>query len=165
MCYIFKWVMTWPNNTKRPVPTINCWTQLAYSILIRLKQAFLQTTEIRTLFNWLRVIIRIWINIALLILLLYFVLKICFFTLKRNYQEMNHRHCYLWNYIEFKLKYEHTCLHTFIYLLMAHRFICIMCFIPKNSFIFNFSQTDAHVCFTEYGLSIYCVKCIVYDVT
>ena len=31
--------------------------------------------------------------------------------------------------------------------------------------MFNFSKTDAHICFTEYGLSIYCVKCKICDVT
>ena len=41
---------------------------------------------------------------------------------------------------------------------MAYRFICVMGFIPKNSFMFCFSKTDAHICFTEYVLSIYCVK-------
>ena len=41
---------------------------------------------------------------------------------------------------------EDTC--TFICLLMAYRFICVTSFIPKNSFMFNFSTTDAHICFT-----------------
>jgi len=50
------------------------------------------------------------------------------------------------------------CLHSFICLLMAYRFICVMCFFPKNSFIFFVNKTDAHICFTEYVLSIYCVK-------
>ena len=34
-----------------------------------------------------------------------------------------------------------------------------------KSFMFNFSKTDAHICFTEYVLLIYRVKCILYDVT
>jgi len=60
---------------------------------------------------------------------------------------------------------NNLCLQTFICLLMAYRFICLMCFIPKKSFMFNFSKTDAHICFTEHVLSIYCVKCIICDVT
>ena len=64
------------------------------------------------------------------------------------------------------LKKKHVlCLHTFICLLMTYRFICVLCFIPKDSFMFNFSKTDAHICFTKYVLSIYCVKCITCDVT
>jgi len=39
---------------------------------------------------------------------------------------------------------------------MAYRFICVMCFIPKYSFKFNFSKTDAHNCFTEYDMNISC---------
>ena len=56
-------------------------------------------------------------------------------------------------------------LHSFICLLMAYCFICVMCFIPKNSFMFNFSKTGAHICFTEYVLSIYCVNSIICDAT
>jgi len=44
---------------------------------------------------------------------------------------------------------------------MTCRFICVMGFIPKNSCMFNFIQTDAHICFTEHVMSIYCVKCII----
>ena len=53
-------VMTWPDPTplKSTVPTLKCWTQLVHNILIRLKQALLQNTEIWTLFNLLRVIIK-----------------------------------------------------------------------------------------------------------
>ena len=59
------------------------------------------------------------------------------------------------------------CLHTFICLLMAYQFICFMYFIPKDSFMSYFSKTDAHMCSTEYVMSIlvYCVKCILRDVT
>ena len=92
ICYIFTWVMTWPNPTKSHVPTLNCWTRLAHSILIRLKQALsLQNTEIWTMFNLLSIIIiRICINIYLLILLLYVVLENCVFYVtmnKKNYPE------------------------------------------------------------------------------
>ena len=51
------------------------------------------------------------------------------------------------------------CLHTFIGLFMAYRFICVMCFIAKNRRMFKFSKTYAHICFTQYVLSIYYVKC------
>ena len=37
----------------------------------------------------------------------------------------------------------------FICLLMAYRFICVMCFIPNYRFMFNFSKTGAHICFTK----------------
>jgi len=33
--------------------------------------------------------------------------------------------------------------------------------IPKNSFMFNFSKTNAHIFITEYVLSVYCDKCII----
>jgi len=56
------------------------------------------------------------------------------------------------------------CLHTLICHLMAYRFICVMCFIPKNCFMFNFSKTHAHICLTEYVLSKYWVKGIICDV-
>jgi len=86
ICHIFKWVMTWPDPTKRPVPTLKCWTQLVHNIWIRLKQALLQNTEIWTLYNLLRVIIGTCINIALVILLLYLVLENCVFyvTMKKE---------------------------------------------------------------------------------
>jgi len=51
---------------------------------------------------------------------------------------------------EFEKKLEKMRLHIFICLLMAYRFLCVRCFIPKNSFMFNFNKTDAHICFTEY---------------
>ena len=57
------------------------------------------------------------------------------------------------------------CLHAFICLLIAYCFICVMCFIQKNSCMFNFTKTDAHICFTEYVMSVYCIKCIICDVT
>jgi len=37
------------------------------------------------------------------------------------------------------------CLQTFICLLLAYFFICLMCF----SFMFNFSKTDVHICITD----------------
>ena len=37
------------------------------------------------------------------------------------------------------------CLHTFICLLMACHFICIMCFIPKKSFMFKASGVRTFV--------------------
>jgi len=67
--------------------------------------------------------------------------------------------------MEFERKKDKMYLHTFICLLMAYHFICVMCFIPKDSFIYNFSKTDAHICFTEYVLSKYCVKCTICDVS
>jgi len=66
-----------------------------------------------------------------------------------------------WN-LKYNMK---QCLHTFICLLIAYLFIGVMCFIPKNSFMFNVSKTDVHICFIEYVLSILCVKCIICDVT
>jgi len=46
-----------PTPLKSPVQTLNCCTQLAHSILIRLKQALLlQNTEIWTVFNLFKVI-------------------------------------------------------------------------------------------------------------
>jgi len=123
--------MTWPNPTKSLVPTLNSLTQLA--ILIRLKQALLQKkTEIWTVFNLLRVIIRICINIALLILLLSGALENSVFyvpmkqeTIRKVTQALLSLKLF-WN-----LKKGGMCLPTFICLLMAYRFICVMCFIPK----------------------------------
>jgi len=43
-----------------------------------------------------------------------------------------------WN-MEKNILYEKMCLHTFICLLMAYRYMCVMCFIRKASFMFNFS--------------------------
>ena len=64
-----------PTTQKSAVSTPNCWTRLAHSILIRLKQALiLQNTKIWTLCKLLRVIKRK--CIALLILLSYFVFEI-----------------------------------------------------------------------------------------
>jgi len=41
---------------------------------------------------------------------------------------------------------------------MAHRFICVMCFILKNS-LCSLSVEQMHtICFTEYVLSVYCVN-------
>jgi len=142
-CYILKWVMTWPNPTKSPAPTLKCWTQLAYTISIRLKQALsYQNTTIWSLFNLLKVKIRICIHITILTQTL---LSLKF-------------------YWKLNIKMKKMRLHTFISLLMTYRF-CAMYLIPKNSFMFNFSNTDAHICLTEYVLSICCLKCIICDVT
>ena len=35
---------------------------------------------------------------------------------------------------------EKMCLHTFICLHMVYWFICVICFIPKKSFMFNFGK-------------------------
>ena len=64
-----------------------------------------------------------------------------------------------------KKKHILFCLHTCICLLVAYRFIFLMCFVLNNSFMFNFSRTDAHICFTEYVLSKYYVICMVCDDT
>jgi len=81
-CYQILFITFWnrwwhgPTLLKSSVPTLTCWTQIAHSILIRLKQALpLQNTEIWTEFNLLRIMLRICIIIALLNLLLYFVLE------------------------------------------------------------------------------------------
>jgi len=36
------------------------------------------------------------------------------------------------------------CLHTFIWFLMIYRFICVMCFIPKHSFMFIMFMFVSH---------------------
>jgi len=59
-----------------------------------------------------------------------------------------------------QIKKRHTLISCII---MANRLICVMCFVPKNSFMFNFIKTVAHICLTEYVLSIYCVKGIICD--
>ena len=49
-------------------------------------------------------------------------------------------------------------LQTFICLLMSYRFICVMCFIPKNSFMFNLSKIDAHIYRTDKKASNCCAE-------
>ena len=56
--------------------------------------------------------------------------------------------------LEFKRNMKQCVYIHSIYPLMTYRFIC---FIPKTSFMFQFCKTDAHICFTEYVLSKYCV--------
>jgi len=156
--------MTWPNPTKSPVQILNCWTQLAHSILIGFKEALsLQNTEILTLFNLLRVIIRICINISFLILLLYFVLENCVFyvTMKKILSEKETQA--LLFILEFQQK-ENKCVYIHLFGSYGiYCFICVMCCIPRNSVMFILLLC-VHL-FYWIWCSIYCVKCIICDVT
>jgi len=123
-----------PTPWKHPIPTLNCWTQLASSIWIRHKQSSLQNTEIWTLVNLLRVIIRICINTVLLILSLFFYVTIKNKTIRKSNTDIAMFEIIL----EFEKKYDKMCWHsiTLICLLMAYRYICVMCFI-LNTPVFN----------------------------
>ena len=60
---------------------------------------------------------------------------------------------------------KQTCLHTFIWLLMAYRFICVMCFIPKYIFFVLFQLNRCTHLFNWTVLSINGVKCTICEVT
>jgi len=99
-------------------------TYISSSILIRLKQALLQNTKIWTILNLL---IRIFKKHALIILLLYFDLENCVYhvTTKTETIRKSSTGIAIFEIIlEFEKKYH---------------IICVMCFIPKNSFMFTFS--------------------------
>jgi len=108
--------------------------------------------------------LRTCINIALYLLLLYFVLETCVFDVTIKPGKVTQALLFFEIILEFE-KNEKMCLHTLMFLLMAYWFICSMLFIAKISYVFHFSKTDALICFIENVLSIYCVKCISCDVT
>jgi len=110
----------------KSIPTLNCWTQLAHSIFIRLKQVLsLQNTDIWTSFSLLVVIIKICISIALLILLLYFVLENCVFYVTMKKETIGKSNTGI-AILEIKLEFEKKRhVFTYIHLPRLYRFICV----------------------------------------
>jgi len=63
--------------------------------------------------------------------------------------------------LECEKKYEKMCFHSCIYLTpYGTSFYLRMCLFPKNSFMFIFSKTDAHVCFVMVPLNMTYLHCL-----
>ena len=97
-------------------------------------------------------------------MLLYFVFENCVFyvTMKKKISgKVTQALLSLKLYWNLK-QYGNNNVFTYIFcLLVAHCFICVVCFISKHSFKFNFSKTNAQIRLTEYVVSIYFIKCII----
>jgi len=102
------------------------------------------------------------LKLAFLILLFYFDLENCVFYVTMKTETINKSSTDIAIFeiiLEFENKYNKD-VFTYIYFPPYDiSFYLRNVLYSNNSFMFNFSKTGAHICFTEYVLSIYYVKC------